>query len=133
MGNGALTAAEQRAHFALWALMKAPLLIGTDLRAAPPRVKAVLLAAEVLAVNQDDLGVAADLVWKQGPNEARVPIYSKLKKFQLLLSHCFVLYLVRFLFYLDVGESFIIGTGSASPEKLDVLAMWHDFASWALE
>lgn len=77
VGNGALTMAEQRAHFALWALMKAPLLIGTDLRAAPSRVKAVLLAAEVVAVNQDDLGVAADLVWKQGPNEARIPNYNK--------------------------------------------------------
>ncbi len=78
VGNGALTTAEQRAHFALWALMKAPLLIGTDLRTAPSRVKAVLLAAEVVAVNQDDLGVAADLVWKQGPNEACVPYYSNI-------------------------------------------------------
>jgi Alpha galactosidase A len=34
VGNGKLTLSEQRAHFALWALLKAPLLIGTDLRSA---------------------------------------------------------------------------------------------------
>lgn len=34
VGNGKLTPTEQRAHFALWALLKAPLLIGTDLRTA---------------------------------------------------------------------------------------------------
>ncbi|KAL7793099.1 glycoside hydrolase family 27 protein [Trichoderma ceciliae] len=31
VGNGDLTAAETRTHFALWAAMKSPLLIGTDL------------------------------------------------------------------------------------------------------
>lgn len=30
IGNG-LTPAQERTHFALWALMKGPLLIGTDL------------------------------------------------------------------------------------------------------
>lgn len=29
VGNGALTLEENRAHFALWAVMKAPLIIGT--------------------------------------------------------------------------------------------------------
>lgn len=29
VGNGNLTAAENRAHFALWAIMKSPLIIGT--------------------------------------------------------------------------------------------------------
>jgi alpha-galactosidase len=29
VGNGDLTAAENRAHFALWAIMKSPLIIGT--------------------------------------------------------------------------------------------------------
>ncbi len=31
IGNGGLTAAEERAHFGLWAISKSPLLIGTDL------------------------------------------------------------------------------------------------------
>lgn len=29
VGNGALTLEENRAHFALWAIMKSPLIIGT--------------------------------------------------------------------------------------------------------
>lgn len=32
-------------------------------------MKSILLAEEVIAINQDPLGVAGDLVWKQGPNE----------------------------------------------------------------
>ena len=31
-GNGHLTYDEQKAHFTAWALMKSPLLIGTDVR-----------------------------------------------------------------------------------------------------
>lgn len=33
VGNGLLTIEENRAHFALWAIMKAPLMIGTDVSA----------------------------------------------------------------------------------------------------
>lgn len=72
VGNGKLSLTEQRAHFALWALMKAPLLVGTDLRTASGAVKRILLADEVIAINQDSLGVAGDLVWKQGPNEVQL-------------------------------------------------------------
>jgi alpha-galactosidase len=35
IGNGNLTAAENRAHFALWAVMKSPLIIGTAVSVAP--------------------------------------------------------------------------------------------------
>ena len=35
IGNGHLTLAEQRSHFALWCLIKSPLIIGTDVRALP--------------------------------------------------------------------------------------------------
>lgn len=31
--------------------------------------KSILLAEEVIAINQDPLGVPGDLIWKQGPNE----------------------------------------------------------------
>ena len=39
MGNGRLSLPEQRAHFALWALLKAPLLVGCDVRTAPEEVR----------------------------------------------------------------------------------------------
>ena len=36
-----------------------------------PEELAILKAKEVIAVHQDPLGVAADVVWKQGPKEVR--------------------------------------------------------------
>lgn len=45
IGNGGLTAAEERAHFALWAIAKSPLLIGTDLTKISSASLAVLLNA----------------------------------------------------------------------------------------
>ena len=71
VGNEGLTENEWRANFALWAVLKAPLIIGTDLRRLSPAALRILQAEEVIAVNQDSLGIAGDLVWKQGPHEVR--------------------------------------------------------------
>ena len=71
VGNNGLTLNEQRAHFALWALLKSPLIASADLRHISKEALTILLADEVIAVNQDDLGVAGDLIWKQGPLEVR--------------------------------------------------------------
>lgn len=60
---------EQRSHFALWALLKSPLFIGADLRKLSKAALKILTAEEVIAVNQDPLGVAGDLIWKEGPIE----------------------------------------------------------------
>ncbi len=38
-------------------------------RLLEPEQLKILKASEVLALNQDPLGVAGDLIWKQGPNE----------------------------------------------------------------
>jgi alpha-galactosidase len=48
--------------------MKSPLLIGADLRSIRPDSLAILKAREVIAINQDPLGVAGDLIWQQGAN-----------------------------------------------------------------
>jgi hypothetical protein len=59
VGNGAFDAGhltEARAHMALWAIAAAPLIIGTDLAAAPPAIRAVLANPEVIAVDQDVAG-----------------------------------------------------------------------------
>lgn len=45
-------------------------------------VKGILLAEEVIAINQDPLGVAGDLMWKQGPNEVSRCCHSDLERFQ---------------------------------------------------
>lgn len=57
VGNGGMTDVEYRSHFSLWAIMAAPLLIGTDLRTIKPDALKILLNKEVIAVDQDPLGV----------------------------------------------------------------------------
>eukprot|EP00191_Tetraselmis_sp_GSL018_P000847 CAMPEP_0177605626 /NCGR_PEP_ID=MMETSP0419_2-20121207/16810_1 /TAXON_ID=582737 /ORGANISM="Tetraselmis sp., Strain GSL018" /LENGTH=465 /DNA_ID=CAMNT_0019099805 /DNA_START=428 /DNA_END=1827 /DNA_ORIENTATION=- len=47
-----LTEAEERSHFVLWSLMKAPLLIGADLRNISANSLELLKNPEVIAVNQ---------------------------------------------------------------------------------
>jgi alpha-galactosidase len=56
VGNGGLTSEENRAHFALWAILAAPLMAGNDLRAMSDATRALLTAPEVIAIDQDRLG-----------------------------------------------------------------------------
>src|SRR5262249_36493739 len=56
IGNGGMSATEYRSHFSLWAMMAAPLLIGTDLRTIDPAALAILSNREVVAIDQDALG-----------------------------------------------------------------------------
>lgn len=44
-------------------------MVGANLAQLPEESYDILLAKEVIAVNQDPLGVAGDLIWKQGPSE----------------------------------------------------------------
>jgi alpha-galactosidase len=57
VGNGGMTDVEYRSHFGLWSIMAAPLLIGTDLRKATPTTFEILSNRDVIAVDQDPLGV----------------------------------------------------------------------------
>lgn len=54
MGNG-LSLEQEHSHFALWALMKGPLLIGTDLTNLTKTQIALLQNKYLLAFNQDPL------------------------------------------------------------------------------
>jgi alpha-galactosidase len=58
VGNiyGDLTIAEQRSHFTLWCLIKAPLLLGNDLRSIPSEIMDIISNPEIIALNQDPLG-----------------------------------------------------------------------------
>eukprot|EP00249_Psilotum_nudum_P008984 c21637_g2_i1 orf=798-2039(+) len=66
VGNGGMTTEEYRSHFSIWALMKAPLLIGCDIRNLDSDTLAILGEKEVIAVNQDSLGVQGSKVSSQG-------------------------------------------------------------------
>ena len=56
VGNG-MTLPEDRAHFSMWSMLAAPLLAGNDLRSMSAETKAVLTNREVIAVDQDPLGI----------------------------------------------------------------------------
>jgi alpha-galactosidase len=66
VGNGGMTDVEYRSHFSLWAIMAAPLLIGTDLRTIKPDALQILLNKEVIAIDQDSLGVQGKQVSDAG-------------------------------------------------------------------
>jgi alpha-galactosidase len=65
VGTGASNV-EYRTHFSLWAMLESPLLIGADVRAIDADSLATLANAEVIAVNQDVAGHAAEKVGEQG-------------------------------------------------------------------
>lgn len=66
VGNGGMTDVEYRSHFSLWSIMAAPLLIGTDLRTIKPDALKILLNKDVIAIDQDPLGVQGKQVRDAG-------------------------------------------------------------------
>jgi alpha-galactosidase len=56
VGNG-MSVNEDRAHFSMWCMLAAPLISGNDLRHMSPQTLEILANKEVIAVNQDKLGV----------------------------------------------------------------------------
>jgi alpha-galactosidase len=66
VGNGGMTDAEYRSHFSLWAMMAAPLLIGSDVRTASAATLTILKNADMVAVDQDSLGKQATIVSSSG-------------------------------------------------------------------
>jgi alpha-galactosidase len=56
VGNG-LTHNESVSHFSLWCLVKSPLILGNDLRNMTEDTVSILTNDEVIALNQDPLGV----------------------------------------------------------------------------
>jgi alpha-galactosidase len=77
VGNGGMTNTEYRAHFSLWAMMAAPLIAGNDVRTMrdstrdAATTRAILLNTDVIAVDQDSLGVQATIV-NASPSETQV-------------------------------------------------------------
>jgi alpha-galactosidase len=57
VGNGGMTDTEYRAHFSLWAMMAAPLIAGNDLATMSDASREILTNPEVIAVDQDALGL----------------------------------------------------------------------------
>jgi alpha-galactosidase len=66
VGNGGMTDTEYRTHFSLWAMMSAPLLIGSDVRNASAATLNILRNTDLIALDQDPLGRQATIVSSSG-------------------------------------------------------------------
>ncbi|PTB62533.1 family 27 glycoside hydrolase [Trichoderma citrinoviride] len=62
VGHGGMTEEEYRAHFTIWAALKAPLLLGTDLRKWSGSDLAIVTNPAVIAINQDPRGRAVQRI-----------------------------------------------------------------------
>ena len=69
VGNGGMTANEYRSHFSFWCLLAAPLIAGNDVRNMAPEIREILTNKEVIAVDQDPVGMEGRRVSKNGDLE----------------------------------------------------------------
>ena len=65
VGNG-MSVAEDRAHFTLWCMMAAPLILGNDLTNMSDETLAIITNRDVIAIDQDPLGVQGLRLKKEG-------------------------------------------------------------------
>ena len=72
VGNGGMSTVEYRSHFSLWAMMAAPLIAGNDIAHMDEATKSILLNRDVIAVDQDPLGVQGHRVAQNGTSEVWV-------------------------------------------------------------
>lgn len=56
VGNG-MSVNEDRAHFTMWCMLAAPLIAGNDLSSMKEETKQILTNKEVIAIDQDPLGI----------------------------------------------------------------------------
>ncbi|GAA2513007.1 glycoside hydrolase family 27 protein [Winogradskya humida] len=66
VGRGTLSDAEQRSHFALWAVMASPLIAGNDIRSMSSATQTILKNTRLIAINQDTLGLQASSIVADG-------------------------------------------------------------------
>lgn len=73
-GSWSSWGSEDRAHFSMWAMLSAPLMAGNDLRNMKKQTMEILTNKDVIAINQDSLGVQA---LKYSDNENGVEVWVK--------------------------------------------------------
>ena len=65
VGNG-MSVSEDRAHFTLWCMMAAPLILGNDITNMTPETLSIITNREMIAVDQDPLGIQGLRLKKEG-------------------------------------------------------------------
>ncbi|KAG7444754.1 glycoside hydrolase family 27 protein [Guyanagaster necrorhizus] len=77
VGNKGLSYEESKTHFTVWALMKSPLLIGTNLKSISNQTLDILKNEEIIAINQDPI-VGTGIIpfrWGYNPDYTNDPRY----------------------------------------------------------
>jgi alpha-galactosidase len=64
-----MTAAEAQAQLSMWAIVAAPLILGSDPRTLSSSAIAMLESREVLAVDQDRLGIQGTMIQQRGSGQ----------------------------------------------------------------
>ena len=72
VGNGGMTADEYRTHMSLWAMLRAPLIAGNDLRTMTDETKSILMNTEVIAIDQDPAALPVQRTPPQGTSEVLI-------------------------------------------------------------
>ncbi|MER5642972.1 lectin [Streptosporangium sp. NPDC002524] len=66
VGRGGMNDTEMRSHFALWAMMASPLIAGNDVRNMDAATQTIMKNQNLIAINQDTLGLQATQVGNDG-------------------------------------------------------------------
>jgi alpha-galactosidase len=66
VGRGGMHDTEMRSHFSLWAIMASPLIAGNDVRNMDAATQTILKNQNLIAINQDTLGLQATQVSGDG-------------------------------------------------------------------
>lgn len=69
IGNGGMSTTEYRGQFSLWAMMAAPLIAGNDIATMDDDTRKILTNREIIAVDQDRMGLAGRRVRNDGKLE----------------------------------------------------------------
>lgn len=94
VGNG-MSDGEDRVHFAMWVMLASPLIMGNDVRNASLDTREILTNKEVIAINQDSLGIMAFMhsneggfeIWaKPLANDEWALVFVNMKEEEQLLS-----------------------------------------------
>lgn len=69
VGNPGLSETENQAHFSIWSMLAAPLMAGNDLRHMSESTLEILTNKEVIAVDQDPIGIQGRKISDKGDHE----------------------------------------------------------------
>nr|CAH7752863.1 unnamed protein product [Callosobruchus chinensis] len=73
IGDYGLSYEQSKAQMAIWAIMAAPLIMSVDLRTIEPKFRDILLNKDIIAVNQDRLGIQGKFILRKD----KVDIWTK--------------------------------------------------------